>query len=328
MHVSQTSHSSPGIRREVEAKPTKPILVRRSNLLVPIVDRVAVANAWSHNADAITLDLEEGVPQARKAEARGLVKESIAQAARGGAEVFVRVDESELTDELEACVWPGLHGLVLPHVESAADVAEAAEIATVLERERGLAAGALKFILLLESALGVWNIRSAIAASPRVEQVGLDERDLAASLGFVPVSEYDPFVYARGRLAFEATAAKVAPVGMAYPLSVERREAAEAEIHAMATKARNSGMKGVICHHPGWVAPVNAAFTPTEELVTWNRRVREAFAAGVAAGTAAVPLDGRMIDVPVDEWAIVVLATAEACAARDAEKWAAMEREG
>ena len=51
--------------------------------------------------------------------------------------------------------------------------------------------------------------------------------------------------------------------------------------------------------------------------------VREAFAAGVAAGTAAVPLDGRMIDVPVDEWAIVVLATAEACAARDAEKQAA-----
>jgi hypothetical protein len=30
-----------------------------------------------------------------------------------------------------------------------------------------------------------------------------------------------------------------------------------------------------------------------------------------------------MIDVPVDEWAIVVLATAEACAARDAEKQAA-----
>jgi citrate lyase beta subunit len=81
-------------------------------------------------------------------------------------------------------------------------------------------------------------------------------------------------------------------------------------------------MKGVICPHASWVAPVNSAFTPTPELVTYNKRVREAFAAGVAAGTAAVPLDGRMIDVPVDEWAIVVLATAEACAARDAEKQA------
>ena len=58
----------------------------------------------------------------------------------------------------------------------------------------------------------------------------------------------------------------------------------------------------------------------------YNQRVREAFAAGVAAGTAAVPLDGRMIDVPVDEWAIVVLAMAEACARRDAEKQAALSR--
>jgi citrate lyase subunit beta/citryl-CoA lyase len=113
---------------------------------------------------------------------------------------------------------------------------------------------------------------------------------------------------------------------MAYPLSVQQREAPPAEIHAAATKARNSGMKGVMCPHASWVAPVNAAFTPTAELVAWNRRVREAFAAGVAAGTAAVPLDGRMIDVPVDEWAIVVLAMAEACAARDAEKKTALSR--
>lgn len=60
--------------------------------------------------------------------------------------------------------------------------------------------------------------------------------------------------------------------------------------------------------------------------MAWNKRVREAFAAGVAAGTAAVPLEGRMIDVPVDEWAFVVLAMSEACAARDAEKRSALTR--
>jgi citrate lyase beta subunit len=65
---------------------------------------------------------------------------------------------------------------------------------------------------------------------------------------------------------------------------------------------------------------VNAAFTPTADLVAHNQRVREVFAGAVAAGTAAVPLDGRMIDVPVDEWAKVVLAMADACVARDAQK--------
>jgi citrate lyase subunit beta/citryl-CoA lyase len=296
------------------------ILVRRSNLMVPVTDADLLSQAWRHNADAITLDLEDGVVAARKAEARGLVKAAIVPTGRGAAEVLVRVNKSFLRADLEASVWPGLCGIMLPQVESAAEVAEAAEIVTTLERQRGIVVGSLCFIVLLESARGVWDIRNIIAASPRVTQVGLDESDLAGDLGIAPLPEYDPFVYARGRLAVEATAAKVNAIGMAYPLSALPRELPEPEIHRLATKARNLGMKGVLCPYPSWVGPVNAAFTPTAELVTWNQRVREAFAAGVAAGTAAVPLDGKMIDVPVDEWAIVVLATAEACAARDEEK--------
>ena len=300
------------------------ILVRRSNLMVPVTDAEMVKHAWHHDADAVTLDLEDGVAAARKAEARGLVKETIASCRQGAAEVFVRVNQSSLQADLEASVWTGLRGIMLPQVESAAKVTEAAEIVTALERQRGIGVGSLCFIVLLESARAVWDIRAIITASPRVTQVGLDESDLAGDLGIAPVPEYDPFVYARGRLAFEATAAKVNPVGMAYPLSVQSRDAPQSEIHTLATKARNLGMKGVICPRASWVGPVNAAFTPTAELVAYNRRVREAFAAGVAAGTAAVPLDGKMIDVPVDEWAIVVLAMAEACAARDAEKQAAL----
>jgi citrate lyase subunit beta/citryl-CoA lyase len=300
------------------------MLIRRSNLLVPIGDADAVNNAWRHGADAITLDLEGSsvsVPPQ--------VKAAIAAAARGAAEVFVRVDKLDLKPGLEASIWPGLAGVVLSQVESAADVAEAGTIVAALERERGIEPASLTFIVLLESARAVWNIREILAASPRLSQAGLDEPDLAASLGIEPDPEHDPFIYARGRLAVEATAAKVGAIGMAYPMSVlQPSDASPADVQKMATRARNSGMKGVLCPHPGWVAPVNAAFTPTPELVHYNHRVREAFAAGLKAGTAAVPLDGRMIDVPVDEWAIVVIATAEACAARDAQKRDALARAG
>lgn len=300
------------------------ILVKRSNLLVPIGDAAAVAGAWRHGADAVTLDLESSTAPAAR-----VMKDAIAAAGKGAAEVFVRVDKSGLQAGLEAAVWPGLTGIVLPQVESADEVVQAGQTVAGLERERGIATGALRFILLLESARGVWDLRAIVTASARVSQVGLDEIDLAASLGIEPDPELDPFVYARGRLAVEATAAGVAAIGMAYPMSVQQpKHAPASEVHAMATRARNLGMKGVLCPHAEWVAPVNAAFTPTPELVTFNKRVREAFAAGVAAGTAAVPLDGRMIDVPVDEWAIVVLATAEACAVRDAEKAAAGARAG
>ena len=43
------------------------ILVRRSNLLAPITDAERVNQAWRSDADAITLDLEDGVVESRKA---------------------------------------------------------------------------------------------------------------------------------------------------------------------------------------------------------------------------------------------------------------------
>ncbi|MGZ8229791.1 MAG: HpcH/HpaI aldolase/citrate lyase family protein [Burkholderiales bacterium] len=292
------------------------ILVRRSNLVVPLSDAEAVKNAPRHGADAVTL-----VPGGRSDNAA--IKQAIEAAGKGAAEVFVRVEKASWRADLEVAVSRGLRGIMLCGVEAASDVQQAAEVMTLLERERGIEPQSLALVMMLESSRAVWHVRSILTASPRVSQVGIDEVALAKDLGIEPLADLDPFVYARGRLAFEATAARVQPVGMSYPLSVKLRDAPPDEIHAAATKARNSGMKGVICLHAAWVGPVNAAFTPTPELVAWNRRVREAFAAGVAAGTAAVPLDGKMIDVPVDEWAIVVLAMAEACAKRDAQKAAA-----
>ena len=100
----------------------------------------------------------------------------------------------------------------------------------------------------------------------------------------------------------------------------------EKDLLHLATMARNMGFKGSICPHPSWIEPVNAAFSPTSEQVAYYTKVREVFAEGVARGTAAVPLDGKMIDVPVDEWAKVVLHVAALCQARDEMKQQALQR--
>ena len=84
--------------------------------------------------------------------------------------------------------------------------------------------------------------------------------------------------------------------------------------------------KGWCAVIPVWVNPVNDAYTPAESLVDYYTQVREVFAQALAAGTAAAPFAGRMIDVPVDEWAKDVLAMSAACAARDAEKQTALEK--
>jgi citrate lyase subunit beta / citryl-CoA lyase len=300
--------------------------VRRSNLMVPMNVQRFVEQAWRHNADAVTLDLEDGVPLAHKAGVRSDLKEAVALAGRGGAEVFVRVNKPFLQADLAAAAWPGLRGVMLPKVESGAEVVETAELLTALERQRGIDVGSLQLIVLLESALGVWNIRDIVTASPRVTQVGLGESDLGRNLGIVATEEEDPFVYARGRVVIEGIAAGVQPIGMAFPSSLTPRLLSEKDLLHLATVARNLGFKGTICPHPSWIGPVNAAFSPTAEQVAYYTKVREVFAEGVARGTAAVPLDGKMIDVPVDEWAKVVLHLAALCKARDEAKHQALQR--
>lgn len=308
-------------------------LVRRSNLVVPITTagRRLVSDgpgeAWLRAPDAVTLDLEDGVRESRKMEARALVRESISIAGQHGAEVFVRVNKSYLYADLEASVWPGLKGIMLPKADEAGDVAQAADLIEEMERRRGIDPGSLELIVLLGSALGVWNVRDIITASPRVTQVALEERDLCLDLGISPREEYDPFVYARGRIVVEGTAAGVQPVGMAYPLSSLPAALPRDDLLRLATVGKNLGYKGVICPDASWVEPANTAFTPNPELVDYYMQVREVFAEGVEAGTAAVPFKGRLIDVPVDEWAKVVLRVAASCEARDEEKRLALERD-
>ncbi len=301
------------------------ILVRRSNLMVPVTNDRMVQGSWRHGADAITLDLEDGVTPALKAGARELVRDAVAVAGKGAAEVFVRVNKEFLEADVEASVWPGLAGIMLPRVESPEDVIEASEVLSSAERSRGVEPGTLHLILLLESANAVFRVREIISASERVSQVGLDESDLSASLGISALAEYDPYVYARGRIAIEATAAGVQPIGVAHPLGTLPRLLPDEDMLKTATDSKNLGFKGIICPHPSWIPSVNTAFTPTESEVDFYTQVREVFANAIAAGTAAVPFAGRMIDVPVDEWAKVVMEMSTACQQRDAEKKSAFE---
>lgn len=304
------------------------ILVRRSNLMVPVTNSHFIDGTWRHNADAVTLDLEDSVVDSRKQEARSKVKDAIGVVGKASSEVFVRVNKSFTQADIEAAVWPGLAGIVLPKVESPDEVAEASQIIAAMEGSRGLEKGSLQMLLLLESASAVWKIREILKADPRVTQVGLDESDLSADIGITPLPDHDPFVYARGRLVVEATAVGVQPVGVTHPMGTQARFPTPEEMLQVATDSKNLGFKGSLCPHPSWVGPVNTAFTPTPSQVDYYTQVRQVFAQAIAAGTAAVPFHGRMIDVPVDEWAKDVLVMAAACQARDARKQEALALAG
>jgi citrate lyase subunit beta/citryl-CoA lyase len=66
-----------------------------------------------------------------------------------------------------------------------------------------------------------------------------------------------------------------------------------------AERARRFGFSGGTCIHPGLVAALNAAFTPTPDEVAHAGRVIEADRQAAAGGRGSFSLDGKMIDIPV-----------------------------
>jgi citrate lyase subunit beta/citryl-CoA lyase len=63
-----------------------------------------------------------------------------------------------------------------------------------------------------------------------------------------------------------------------------------------AQAARRDGFSGKLAIHPAQVAPIHAAFAPSEDEVRWARRVIELM--NSVQGRGAVALDGRMVDRP------------------------------
>src|SRR5215470_11983331 len=120
--------------------------VRRSHLLVSARDETQVDMSWRHAADAVILDLADTVPDAEKPRARANIQAAIPVAARGGAEVFVRINKELAYADILASAWPGLTGIVVTGVETAADVEEIVTALAMAEKEHGLANGSLSII--------------------------------------------------------------------------------------------------------------------------------------------------------------------------------------
>jgi len=299
--------------------------VRRSHLVVQILDREKVETSWTHNADAVVLDLDQARSHDDRLLARQLARESIAQATLGGAEVFMRVSNQLVQADVEASVWPGLKGIVYPGAKSGAEVKRVDEILSGLEQQRGIVENTLQIIVQLDSGKGIWNVREIIRASTRVCSAAIDDINLCRSMGIVPDADFDPFVYAKGRVVIETRAAKVQPVGISHPLGAIPQ--ATDDIYSHALRAKHLGFAGAMCPDPSWVSDCNRAFAPPEDKLELYRETRRLFAEGVAQGTATVPFPGTtmMIDVPVDENARVNLELWELCATREADKAAAVE---
>ena len=185
----------------------------RSFLYVPANREKFLDKALGLPADAFLLDLEDSVPAPEKANARAGVKEYAPKF--DGLRVWVRVNgfETGLAEaDLDAVIGvKGIAGIFLPKVETREEVLRWDAAIAAQETARGIAIGATRLVLSIESALGVLNAYAMSVAAPRVASLsfgGAQDGDLNTDLGCTWSSDGPEMMTARGLALIAARAAR------------------------------------------------------------------------------------------------------------------------
>jgi len=299
-----------------------PRFIRRSLLMVDMTTPSVPEWALEAGSDVLILNFEVVSSENGRALSQSQILESISSATQSTAEIFIRVRREAIQADLEAAVWPGLTGVILPKVEYAQEVQEVSQHLAELEERRSLPEGSLQIDAEIGTAMGVWNSLEIGRASNRLAALTVGETSLYHDLCLNPEAnlDQDPLDLIKFQIITNARACGIQPQGMSYPLSITLAEVEEAQLKQAVRRARDMGFKGAICPYVSWVKICNEGFRPSEEELTYYRKVREAFADGLRQGLAFFYLEGRMIDTPVDLRAKVFLEWGDRCARRDAEK--------
>lgn len=276
-------------------------MTAQSYLFVPGDSERKITKALRSTADALIFDLEDSVLPERTAYARGLVQSVLKDdSSRPAPELWVRVNAlstSKTMADIEAILCVGLHGIVVPKVESAEDLTAIHKMLTASESAMGLTRGGARvFAMVLETPRALLSLDGYAGAHARLTAMTWGAEDLSVALGAVTNRDKSGgllFTYrmARSLCLVAAKAAGAAAIETLWP---DFRDLDG--LKQCAAAARQEGFAGMIAIHPDQVPVINAAFAPTDEEIAYARRVVDAFAA--IPGTGAVALDGRMLDIP------------------------------
>ena len=283
-------------------------MIFRTMLFTPVNHARHVEKALSGPADAVILDLEDAVAVHEKPVARERLARVLVELRGTRPAVFVRVNALGTPfarADLDAAANAGVAGIVLPKVESSAQLATADWLIGQLEAERGLRPGSIELLPLIETAPGLTRIDEVANGCARVRRLTFGAGDFTLDTGMEWTPANEGVLWGRIRTVIASRAARLeAPIYTVFPDLADH-----AGFEAEARQARRLGFGGKLCLHPDQVELANAVFTPSESEVADANRVLEAFDRAEAGGSASIQLDGRFIDYPIAERARRVIET-------------------
>jgi citrate lyase subunit beta/citryl-CoA lyase len=285
---------------------------QRSFLFAPGNRPRMVQKVVTFGADAIILDLEDAVPIAEKAATRDAIKTALLNYPRERTcKTYVRVnslDTGLTADDLRGIMCPALDGIILPKVESAAELRHGDALLEHTEGASGLQGGQIDLIPIVETAQGFLNAQSIAAAGTRVRRLAFGAGDFTFDLGVNWFGDCPAIMLPRMLLPIISRAAGLEP-----PFDTVYQDIRDLEgLRRETETAKALGFQGKMCIYPAQVTVVNEVFSPTEDEIAYAHKVIEAFTVAEAQGHASCTVDGKMIDYPLAERAKRVLAVAEA----------------
>ncbi len=278
----------------------------RSILFVPGSRADLAAKAAAGVADAVCIDLEDGVAPAARPAARHDLPRLVKAVGEAGKPALVRINAAaaDYAEDIDA-LPPGVEAVVLA---KAAGAEHMTWVSRLLDR-RGFHRTAL--LPMVEDIAGLDAFAALGAAdAPRLAGLTIGAEDLAAHLQCN--ADGRAMEHAFYRLLECARRLDVPLLG--YPGSIAEFTDLDA-YRARVAAGADMGAVGAFCIHPRQVGVLNAVFMPGEEQVAWAREVVAALERAAGEGQGAVAVRGRMVDRPVALRARAIIARFDAFSA-------------
>ena len=270
----------------------------RSYLFAPGNHERRVEKALGLGADVVILDLEDAVAISEKKSTRELINKTLEQPRN--CAVFVRVnayDTEFCYGDICSIVSENLDGIVLPKLESLDDLRSIDWLLGNLEQERGLPNGSIDLMPIIETAMGLVNIREIVRADTRVKRLAFGGGDYTRDLGMEWTLKEDELLPVRSEMVLASRFGKLEPPVDTVFIHIKEHDA----FRSSCSNILGLGFQGKMCIHPDQVPVTNETFTPDPEEVKWSQRIIDEFAKAEKAGIASIQIDGYFVDYPIVE---------------------------
>jgi citrate lyase subunit beta / citryl-CoA lyase len=301
----------------------KQLRPRRSCLSVPGSSPKMLDKAQGLPADMVFLDLEDAVAPDAKDGARKNIIDALVAGDWSGKTTAVRVNDLTThwtyRDVVAVVEGAGAHldCIMLPKVQTAAQVQWLDMTLSQIERTMGYEVGRIGIEAQIENAQGLINVDAIAFASERIETIIFGPADFMASINMrtLVVGEQPPgydvgdaYHYVLMRILMAARARGVQAIDGPY-LQIRDVEGYK----RVAGRAAALGYDGKWVLHPGQIDAANEVFSPSQQDYDHSELILDAYEYYTTVRKlGAVMLGDEMIDEASRKMALVVAAKGRA----------------